>query len=300
MLSSTAGVLLRCCQPHRLARCSACLSKGRERVHLGDLRGFAAWFEAENDLEFHPKDITPTDLREFKRFLVRKRKLKPASVNRKLATLRSFLGWAVDVKLIPDGRPPAMPRSIRQSRPGPRWLDRREVRALLRAVERGAVDRDRAVVTVLLHTGLRVQELCDLAWSDIQLRPRRGRLVVRHGKGDRRREIPLNKDAREALRACGYAEHAGTDRAVFWGQRGPLTPRGVQHFFAKYTQRANLSDASLHSLRHTFCKGLIDAGAGLQEVAALAGHETLDTTRRYCEPSVKDLERTVALIQDES
>lgn len=266
--------------------------------YLSDLRGFAVWFTKTNELELDPSAITATDIQEYKRHLVQTQRLKPSSVNRKLATLRSFLGWAVDVRLIADGRTPSMPRGVRESRAGPRWLDRRELSGLLKAVERGGAVRDHALVTVLLHTGLRVKELCDLDWSDVSLRPRRGTLVVRSGKGGRRREVPLNKEARQALEALGYAEHAGTDRPVFRGQRGPLTPRGVQNLFAKYALRAGVEGVSPHSLRHTFCKRLIDAGAGLQEVATLAGHESLDTTRRYCEPSVKDLERCVALLDE--
>ncbi len=49
-------------------------------------------------------------------------------------------------------------------------------------------------------------------------------------------------------------------------------------------------------LRHTFCKNLVDAGVSLEKIAALVGHESLDTTRRYCEPSHHDLEKAVNLI----
>jgi integrase/recombinase XerC len=57
-----------------------------------------------------------------------------------------------------------------------------------------------------------------------------------------------------------------------------------------------LDDRSPHALRHTFCKNLIDAGVGLEQVAALAGHESLETTRRYCTASRLDLERAVERI----
>lgn len=126
---------------------------------------------------------------------------------------------------------------------------------------------------------------------------RTGKLVVRKGKG--RGEIPLNLDARNALLAVGYQRQPGNSSAIFHGQRGELTPRGVQGLFEKYVENARLDDVTPHSLRHTFCKTLLDAGASLPEVAALAGHESLETTRRYCEPSVKDLERTVGLIEEE-
>ncbi len=55
-------------------------------------------------------------------------------------------------------------------------------------------------------------------------------------------------------------------------------------------------NTSPHKLRHTFCKNLIEAGVSLEKVAMLAGHENLETTRRYCSPSDHDLEAAVELI----
>jgi len=262
-----------------------------------DLRLFDEWFRNANGDAAEPQRITPTDLREYKSYLVKERCLRPNSVNRKLAVLRSFLGWAANAGLIPDGRAPSIPRSVAQVRPGPRWLGRRERLAFMRAIERAGRPRDAAIVTMLLHTGLRVRELCALCWRDVTLRPRAGVVVV-HGKGNKLRTVPLNLDVRNALQSMGFAEKAGSPEPIFHGQRGPLTARGVQSMLAKYSRAAGLDDVSPHSLRHTFCKDLADAGADLQEVAALAGHESLETTRRYCEPSMRDLQRTVALIEE--
>ena len=89
------------------------------------------------------------------------------------------------------------------------------------------------------------------------------------------------------MTALGYSQHAGQEAVILRGQRGPMTPRGVQTLLARY---------GAHALRHTFCKNLIDAGVGLEQVAALAGHESLETTRRYCTPSRLDLERAVERI----
>ena len=121
---------------------------------------------------------------------------------------------------------PSGPRPVPQERPGPRWLDRREQNALLRAVERAGKPRDLAVVRLLLNTGLRVQELCALTWKDVALSDRKGLLTVRHGKGGKHRQVPLNHDARAALAALGYPQHAGQEAVILQGQRGPMTPRG--------------------------------------------------------------------------
>ncbi len=266
--------------------------------YLGDVLAFTWWFQTRHrDHEtFHPRLITPTDLRDFKRCLIDEWKQKPATVNRKLAALTSFLKWAAQKGLTVHGKIPPIPKRLALSRRGPRWLDRREQHALIRAMERGGKRRDLALVQLLLNTGLRVRELCSLTWEDVALSERKGTLVVRQGKGGKRREIPLNKDARTALEALGYAELAKTAGSVFRGQRGPLTSRGVQLMLAKYLKVAGLEKGSPHVLRHAFCKNLVDAGVGLEQVATLAGHESLETTRRYCEPSFADLQRAVERI----
>jgi len=267
--------------------------------YLCDLDAFARWFETERKEELTPTKITPTDLREYKQFLTQKLALKPQSINRKLSTLRSFLSWAVHAELLPDHRIPRFPKAVQEKDRGPQWLDRHEQHALLRTVERGGLHRDLAIVKLLLNTGLRVSEVCGLTWGDIKITDRKGSLVVRTGKGRQRREVPLNKDARNALLSIGYLDKAGTQSYVFIGQRGPMTPRGVESMLKKYVHLAELDDVSPHSLRHTFCKNLIDAGVGLEKVAALAGHENLETTRRYCEPDHHDLEAAVELIGEE-
>jgi integrase/recombinase XerC len=169
---------------------------------------------------------------------------------------------------------------------------------LLRTLENGGSDRDLSIVKLMLNTGLRVHELCGLLWSDVTMTERKGVLVVRSGKGRKRREVPLNLDARNALEAAGFRLCAGQRVPVYYGQRGPLTPRGVQSMMERYASGIN-AEITPHALRHTFCKNLVNAGVGLEKVAALAGHENMQTTRRYCEPSMKDLEGAVALIGED-
>jgi integrase/recombinase XerC len=263
-----------------------------------DLKNFAQWFEKNNNYELQPEKITPTDLREYKQHMLQQM-FKPKTVNRKLATLNCFLKWAALTGLVPDSRRPIIPQSINEVRNGPRWLNNQEKRKLVRAIEEGGKLRDISIVKLLLNTGLRVQELCALTWRDIAISERQGKLTVRNGKGHKQRQIPLNKDARKALTIIGYRGHRGEEAPIFKGQRGYLTPRGVQLLLKKYVDVAGLDNVSPHSLRHTFCKTLLDSGRGLHEVAALAGHESLNTTRFYCEPSMKDLEEAVTSIEEE-
>ncbi len=103
---------------------------------------------------------------------------------------------------------PKIPKAAREVRSCSKWLDRLSQNALLRRVERGGNSRDLGVVELLLNTGLRAGELCALRWRDVRISDcakrsaggnRKGMLVVRSGKGSKRREIPLNKDARSAF-----------------------------------------------------------------------------------------------------
>jgi integrase/recombinase XerC len=257
------------------------------------LKSFIKWFEKSQGLSFHPRLVTTLDLRDYKRLLTQK--YKPGSVNRKLSTLSVFLGWAKEMKCIEAL--PKIPKQVKEQRQGIRWLSRTEQNALLRRVERYGSQRDQGAIKLLLNTGLRVSELTDLLWSDAEISDRKGELVVRSGKGSKRRVVPLNKDARGALLILGYEENHGLDKPVIIGQRGKMTRRGIQSLLEKY--QGDLDDFSCHNLRHTFCKNLVDAGVSLEKIAALAGHDSLETTRRYCEPSPHDLALAVELIGEE-
>jgi integrase/recombinase XerC len=72
-----------------------------------------------------------------------------------------------------------------------------------------------------------------------------------------------------------------------------FTPRGVQHLVDRYAYNARLDYVTPHTLRHSFCKNLIDVGISLDKVALLAGHTSLDVTRRYTTPSEQDLQEAV-------
>ena len=267
--------------------------------YLCDLDGFALWLKSKGNTEFTPELITPTDLREYKHHLDETLQLKPQTINRKLSSLRSFLNWAGIEGYFPDNRLPHVPQPIKEQASAPKWLDRLSQHDLCRIVEKGRNIRDIAIVKLLLNTGLRVSELCALTWNDIKISPKKGRLSVNRGKGSKRRTIPLNKDARSVLVELGYHKNKGSSRRVFIGQRGAMTPRGIESTLRKYVKQTDLEDISPHQLRHTFCKNLIDAGVSLEKVAALAGHDNLETTRRYCTPSEQDLAAAVELIGEE-
>ena len=151
---------------------------------------------------------------------------------------------------------------------------------------------------LLLNTGLRVGELLALQLEDLTLSERKGSLYVREGKGGKSRSVPLNTVARKALRDYLATRPEGQGGAIFLGRQGPIGERTVQRLLKKYIRQAGLNAAQVnaHTLRHTFCKNLVDAGVPLERVAMLLGYANLNPLRVYTTPDESDLPQDVERI----
>lgn len=273
------------------------------RAYKADLEDFARWFEQTNGEPLTPEAITPTDVREYRAYLQVTVGAAPTTINRRLASLRRFCRWALERGFIEDD-PTKRTKGVETPRTAPKALDRRQVNALVRQAERDTgrfARRNLAIVQLLRHTGMRVGELCSLQLRDIELGERSGKVIIRSGKGSKYREIPLNADVRSVLR--DYLEERGQGELTDWlflGQRGDrLVPSTVYGIIKNYARLAGLEDVTPHTLRHTFAKGLLDAGEDLVTVATLLGHARLDTTARYTQPSERDLHKAVDALASE-
>ena len=265
--------------------------------YISDLQSFARWFHQTNGEKLTDQNLTSTDVREYRQWLVGK-DAAPSTINRHLATLRVFAQWSGTVFSV---------KGVEEQSLAPHWLDRKEQAALVRETEKviNAAQteaakiqglRDRALIVLLLNSGLRISELCDLSINDVELSDRKGKLIIRQGKGNKKREIPLNGPARDALKEW-MKIHANSD-AIFEGKRGDrLSPSGAYRRLTELARRANIKDISPHTLRHTFAKNLVDAGIGLERVATLLGHSNLNTTRIYTTPGTRDLENAVEKLE---
>ena len=264
-----------------------------------DLRHFATWFTRTVEEAFRPEAVTPTDIREYRGHLLTVARRQPATVNRRLAALRRFFQWAKATGLVRE-LPTENVKGVASAPRAPRWLEKREVDRLLRTAERHGSRRDLAIVLTLRHTGVRVSELSNLTRSDVQISERKGSLTVRSGKGGKFRIVPLNVDARQAIATYLDVRPTVSSDRLFVGQRGEgVSSRAVELLVAKYARLANLEGVTPHTLRHSFGKHALDAGADLVSVAALLGHERLETTAVYTTPSQRDLERVVENLEQD-
>lgn len=271
--------------------------------YLIDIKTFAAWFELTNGYSLIPENLTPTDVREYRQFLLNVQKAKASTINRQLAVLRAYGIWAKSSGSVPYN-PVEGIKSIAQQKHAPKWLDRREQAALQREAERRIqaaktapakrqAIRDHCILIVLLNTGLRVSELINLVMTDITLSDRKGELSVRAGKGDKQRVIPLNNTVRKALKTWFEIRPDTDSQNVFISQRGAMKARAIQTLLEGLGNSARIQKMTPHIARHTFAKNLVNSGVSLEKVAMLLGHTSLDTTIVYTTPGMSDLDQAV-------
>jgi len=226
----------------------------------------------------------------------------PATVNRRLVSLRRYFLWVKKQGTTNDS-PVEMLERVRvkeQKDVAPRWLSRNEQLALPRAVRQGKNQRDLAIIKIMLGTGLRISEAAALEVTDIEISKLSVWVQVRAEKGMKSRSVPLSIHVRKALQVYLKIRLDEDEEDLFLGQRGPLSEWRIQAIVKKYAYQARLEDVTAHTLRHSFAKNLVDAGAPLDQVATLVGHESLDTTRIYKQPNERDLERAVRRVAGET
>lgn len=273
----------------------ATLSRRTAEGYGEDLKDFGKWFRDTNGQELAPALVTSLDLRDYQGYMAT-RGLKPATINRRMAAIRAWLRWELEQGTIRDL--PRFPPRAQEEGHAPRALSKLDLGRFLRALEREGNDRDRALVACMVHAGLRVGEAVLLKVEDVEIGERKGRVVVRRGKGQKRREVPLGPEARAMIRPWLLARCKQVDpEGYLFPGRGPhpLSVRAVQAMIKKYAYLARLDvdQVTPHTLRHTFATRLLRGGADLVLVAALLGHARLDTTARYTKPTWSDLERAV-------
>ncbi|MGD9933428.1 MAG: tyrosine-type recombinase/integrase [Dehalococcoidia bacterium] len=261
-------------------------------AYRADWQKFAAWSQRVNGDPFDVTRLVARELAEFRNAMVAKR-AAPATVNRALAFAWQYTAWAAEHEGLPARvaaeakKVPAVP----QQPLAPGGMDRREVRRFLKEVDVRASPRDRAVVYLLLYTGIRLGELCGLDLGDVQLGERKGTLHVRSAaaKGGRERSVPVPREARLALAA--YLERRGkTPGALFRGERGPLGRQGVTRVVRQFGRYAGRS-LSPHALRHAFAYTYLErSGNDLVGLSSLLGHSSLNTTLVYTRKRFEDLE----------
>ena len=208
----------------------------------------------------------------------------PASLARRVATLRSFFGWAHAEGLL-ETNPAATLRGPRVPKTVPRILEVPEADAVVEhPSQHGLLElRNRALLEVLYGAGLRVAEAVALDWPDVSVDERLVR--IRSGKGGKARIVPFGPPAAAALDALIRrmpAEGSDGAPALFRNHRGGrLSSRSARRIVSDAGASAGVSRVHPHALRHACATHMLSAGADLRSIQEQLGHATLATTERY-------------------
>lgn len=274
------------------------LSKRTINGYLYDVQAFMTWLKDfyQDDIEL--TNVKTNDLQAYREYLVKIKRYKPASINRRVQALKRFYNWISTTCKTRLEHPAKNIRFMRRSKPTqPPSLNKKEIHALLRVSgqsSHGLSDRNYALVQILLQTGMRVGEVAQLQVRDLVLQERSGYVKIIDGKGHKSRSVPLNATARRAL--ISYFETRDSlnpEDHVFISKRGSAQSiRGLQKIIQTLARRAHINrvEVSAHTLRHTFAVNYLKANPGsLVDLAALLGHESLNTTAIYTQPSQEAL-----------
>lgn len=246
---------------------------GTVAVYIRELKKLDAWLkESGGSIE----SITRFDVQSYIDYLVGLGR-SASTIDRIFGTISVLAKYLGKTDIVEDIR---KPKKQSTTAIAPKSLERNQINGLLRDVERDGNLRNIAVINLLAYTGIRIGELADLKKSNVDLK-RGGELTI-IGKGNKERRVPLPKEARRHLQR--YLE-SRTDEldALFVSNYGkPISKRSAQRIVEKYGYHA-------HELRHTYIRSLIKKGIDIVTVSQIAGHETIEITRRYAMASQREI-----------
>jgi site-specific recombinase XerD len=255
--------------------------------YVSDLRSLASWLARPDGSHVGPADFTSDDLRGYAEHLLRERGLSPATINRRLQSVRKFCRFAAHTGL--RDTDPAQGVAL-VSRPlgwSPRTLRPADMAQLDEAAaSRGARTalRDRAIVQLLMQTGIRARELVELRPGDLELGSGDARLTIRGRGGRPDRNIALEEKARDALQAYLSQDRPSGAVHVFLNREGEaLSVRMVQEIVAELGKAAGIS-VSARILRDTHARELWQETGDLALVVQRMGYLRPETAVKHIAP----------------
>jgi len=216
------------------------------------------------------------------------RAMKPKTVNSRLCIMKAFLRFLVEKEIcqeqvLSNRMKVKVPDSL------PRAIDPEHTKRLLAVIDRV---RDRAMILIMLRTGMRVGELLHTLVNEVNLKERRIE-IFEASKNRVGRVVYLSDDATKALKAWLKGRDP-KQQLLFYGLRGrALSYTAARMMFVRYLNKAGLLSKgySLHCLRHTFATELLNAGMSLPCLQQVLGHSSIEMTLRYARLTDKTREQ---------
>ncbi len=227
------------------------------------------------------EDICRKDIADYVEQL-HDRDLTITTVNNYLRTVYAFFQYLVDNEILPLD---ILQKKIRIKLPEvlPRAIPAVDLEKILSAIKKV---RDRALILLLLHTGMRIGELLKVKIADIDL-PERKILLFLGEKNFQGRVVYYSSEAEQALKKWLVTRDLNSEYLFYGYAGGELSYVGAWMIMRKALQKTGLKhkEYSLHSLRHTFATNMLNAGMRLEVLQQLLGHQSIDITLRYARMS---------------
>jgi integrase/recombinase XerD len=240
--------------------------------------------------------LAEIDVEDIEAFLSLQDGVSDATLCKYHTALSSLFTWAVKQKFVDEN----IMRYVERARPEKRAIQpftEHDARAMLAACDRTRVytrpgkapcnnarptaARDRAIILLLLDTGLRANELCTLRIQDVNLKKRE--LIV-FGKGDKERVLPFDASTGQALWLYLTSREAAdprVDEPLFVSSNTPLDRFQLRRLLVRIGDRAGVSGVHPHRFRHTFAINYLRNQGDIYTLQAMLGHTSLDMVRRY-------------------
>ena len=218
----------------------------------------------------------------------------PATVLKELGLLRSMFSYASSQWKWKMPNPVFDIKLPEVENERVRYLDCDEMVKLLDSISKAPEKWLELIVITALNTGLRLTNLCELSWSEVDLSARIIKIAAVQMKNKKYLGIPINDEAYRVLKEAEKAR--GSSGRVFHDNWKPLITRKVQRAFAKAVKSAGITDFHFHDQRHTFASYLRQMGIDLDTIGELLGHADNRMTRRYAHLHVGNLKDAVSKV----
>jgi len=266
------------------------LSSDTKKAYIKDLAFFFQFLRSGGVIISSPSEIQSYHFQLYRDHLIEKN-LSSATINRRLVAVRSFIKWAVSVRILDHNPLDAIKLPKVQTEAPTNAFEDHEVVQMINAphLENYKGKMHRFVMVLLFNLGLRRSELTNLKLSDIY--EERGHSVLKvHGKGDKVRLIPLNQFIQHEIQAYlnQFEPQLTANDYLIQTEREkrnskPIDGSTIYRVINKYARDLNINkQVSPHSCRATVISHLLDTQmTPIRDVASFAGHTNITTTERY-------------------
>lgn len=268
-------------------------SKGKSfntiKNYTNDIKLFFNYFDKS------PATLTKENIQSYKFYLQNIKQVDAKTINRVLSSLKSYNEF-----LISNNYQNSMVVeqddyiSIQKSFSSPTNITKEEVEKFISKVKENEPYRNYAIIVFIANTGLRISEALSIKLNDIKLNRKEATII---GKGNKQRDIILNKNAREVIKEylINYRNrylYASQSQYLFVSNKGEkLHPSTIERIFNKYSNKI-----TPHSLRHLFATNVLENKVlDVRQLQEQLGHSRLETVLIYTHPSKDSMKKSLDL-----